>query len=198
MEPTVADLDSCFRQIGRYSGGIPVPGTTDILNAKECYELLMLDPFYGIGQSAVLTGNPRFVYVGSTQYGMDPLGTGADLNYSMNQVITYASSNSNTDVASYTGTITDVIVSQDTAGSKLSFYGLSGEIGTESTETKTSDADWTVTLQSSLTATAQSSTTITGEFDDHNVLPSRPSVAVYRDLLFGSYAFQDHDAPKAP
>jgi hypothetical protein len=74
------------------------------------------------------------------------------------------------------------------------------------TETKTTSADWTVTVQSSYTATATSSVSITGSFDDHHglpggsngpILPYRPRVRVYRDTIFGSFLFEDADAPAA-
>ena len=62
-----------------------------------------------------------------------------------------------------------------------------------------------VTLQSSLTATAQSSTSIKGALDDHhglkgdeNFLPQRARVEVYQDTLFGTFMFQDMEAPAAP
>lgn len=205
LEPTVADLDTCARQAAPYTAGIPLPGTSDVLNKDECAQLLTLDPFYVLGQSLPsLASNPRAVRVGGTDYGVDPL-TSADLAPTMSQVITYASTAAVTSVGSYTATVTDVLSSQGTATISLGLFGISGSDKLDNTETTTSSTDWTVTLQSSFTATAQSSTSLTGALDDHHglkgdgsFLPARPHVEVYQDTLFGSFMFQDPSAPAAP
>lgn len=200
--PTVADLDQCYRQVPPFAGGIPIPGTTDILTQEDCHQLLQLDPFYGVGQNAPsLASNPRAIPAGGTDYGVDP-SSGSELNQSMTNVISYSGSTTVTRVGSYNAAVTDVLTSQGTGGINLGIFGISGSDTFQSAETKTTSTDWTVTLQSSYTATAQSSTSITGSFDDRHglggsgsFLPYRPHVEVYKDTVFGSFMFQDPGAP---
>lgn len=199
FEPTIFDLDACKRQVAPYVTGIKIPGTTDVLTKDNCSELLKLDPFYGVGQRAPsLASNSRFTRVGGTDYGIDP-PTGADLNPTLSQVVTYSGSTTVSNVGSYTSEVTDVLGSAGTIGLDLKIFGISGNDTIQSGETITKSTDWTVTVQSSFTATAQSSTSISGNLDDHHPsLAARPHVQVFQDTLFGSFLFQDPEAPTPP
>jgi hypothetical protein len=202
--PTIGALDQCANGIAPYVNGMPVPATSDVLTPDDCAQLLKLDPFYGVGQAAPsLSGTPRFIRVGGTDYGIDP-PTGAGLNPTLNQVVAYSNSVATSTTNSYSASVTDVLSSSGALTEDFKLFGFSGSDQLTSSETTTRSTSWNVTLQSSFTATAQSSTLISGNLDDHHgqagtaSLPARPHVEVYQDQLFGSFLFQDSSAPLAP
>jgi hypothetical protein len=205
IAPTVADLDQCAKQKGVYANGIPVAGTSEVLNKDECLELLKLDPFYGVGQSLPsLSNSPRARHVGGIGYGVDPVSM-VDFSPTLGQMISYSGNITVSSVGSYNATVTDVLSSSSSLTLGLGLFGIGGSDKIESSETTTHSTDWTVTLQTSFTATAQSSTNISGALDDHhgvrgdgNFLGYQPHVEIYQDNVFGSFMFQDPSAPAAP
>jgi hypothetical protein len=215
--PTVKDLDACARGVAPHPSGYPIAGTSDVLTSAECAELLTLDPFYGEGfvqgQAApwlTPSFNSRFTSIASTPYGVIPPTAQhpneVDQAITLNDILTYTNTQTQQSVGSYTATVQDVITTSVSFGSTMTVYGVSGSENFSNTDTATTGTTWTVTLQSSYAATAQSSVSITGALDDQHglqgsplagtALPYQPYTNVYRDMIFGTFLFQDPAAPE--
>jgi hypothetical protein len=206
FQPTVADLDACARQAAPFANGLPISTSThtprdnsDVLDSEDCARLLLLDPFYNVGQSLPSAPSARVVrtdrHPSGTLYGVDPISKN-DLVVTVSDATTYAAVTTNTAVGSFSATVTDVITSGSSESLTFGAYGLGGSDKFESAETHTNATDWTVTLQSSFAATAQSSVAVSGTLDDdHQSLPEEPSVFIYQDAVFGGFMFQDPASP---
>jgi hypothetical protein len=205
-EPTVADLHACANALPPYAGGYPLP-SGQRLTAQECLDLLALDPFYAIGQARHFdtTGaDPRAQPVGGTDYGMDPAGTGSDLNVLFSQSITWTQTQTDTSTSTYSLKITDMVGSSASMGLTLGAeatafglkMGLKANVTLTQGETLTNSNELKITFKNSTATTQQSATAITGSLDDHHPdLGYRPHANFFVDKLFGGYMFQDPTAP---
>jgi hypothetical protein len=156
-----------------------------------------MDPFWAAqsGQSlpslTPTSNNPRFVNTGSwTNYNIDPTN---DVGQSCKIVQTFTNSlaTSQATTTSFTGAVTDVITNSDTFSEKAGLFGLSIQGSLASTESQSSNTQWTVNYQTSASATSTIATAIGGTISDNESLPYPPGVEVYQDNVFGSYLYQD-------
>jgi hypothetical protein len=204
---TVRQLDQCARRVDPFANGIKIntsthvpADSTDVLDANDCLQLVQLDPFYGVGQSLPTAPSARVVRpqnaVTSVNYGTSL--DGQPLTQKISNVITYSNSSTTTDVATYKGTVTDVFTRDQSGEVSLSLYGFDFGwkfSGSGSTSKVTS---WTVTFQSSFEATVKSSIGVEGSLADDHPTAQYPAVFVFQDTAFGTFMFQDKDAPAAP
>jgi hypothetical protein len=214
FEPTVSQLDACARQAAPYQNGLPIDTSThrpldasDVLDANECLQLLQLDPFWGVGQSLPIAPNARIQSAqnnpAATDYGIapsDPTHPGpSELGVTVSDMLTYTAVTTNTKVATYSTTVTEVITSSVTDTSTLSFVGISAGLNDMSNDSTGTSNNWTLTYQQSFAATAQSSILFSAFLDDdHAMLPASPTAFIYQDAVFGGFMFQDPNAPPAP
>jgi S-layer homology domain len=193
------------------------------LSQTDTANLLMLDPFYGGGQSAALATN-RAVKISSTTYGAKigeparPFGPQTITNTQAQTATGQAQQSSYTTVTSVQsqgssyGAELDVSGGQkdETGGVVGATEGVTFAVGskdTSSTTLKYTYADSTATSKQNVT---QASVTLNDEDNTtvgpggplcticHNPLPDQPSVNIYLDRLFGTFMFQDPRAPAAP
>jgi hypothetical protein len=211
---SIRDLATCSRNSDpnawRLSDG-------DFLSPSECQDLLSLDPFYGAGQGIDPSVSGRGLHLGNGPYGRDPLQPSSSSSSTFNAVFSYATAQSTNGTTSFNSTVTDVIGFSWSEGVTLSYqysqYGLNVGFSAGTTITQgeklTTSTSMKVTYSSSTIATTTNATQIIGAFnDDHDFYTPdcqqnsgkcyRPSVTVYLDELFGSYMFQDRDAPCNP
>lgn len=214
FEPTVSQLDACARQVAPYQNGLPIDtsshrplDSSDVLDANDCLQLLQLDPFYGVGQSLPSAPTARILAAQNqpvgTDYGIapsDPTHPGpSELSVTVSDMLTYAAVTTNTKVATYSTTVTDVVTSTDTDTATLSFVGLSAGLNSSAADSTGKANNWTLTYQQSFAATAQSSILFSALLDDdHAALPASPTAFIFQDAVFGGFMFQDPNAPLAP
>jgi hypothetical protein len=168
---------------------------------------LQLDPFWGVGQSLPIAPNARIQSAqnnpAATDYGIapsDPTHPGpSELGVTVSDMLTYTAVTTNTKVATYSTTVTEVITSSVTDTSTLSFVGISAGLNDMSNDSTGTSNNWTLTYQQSFAATAQSSILFSAFLDDdHAMLPASPTAFIYQDAVFGGFMFQDPNAPPAP
>jgi len=205
-EPTVADLDACAGTLAPYANGYPLPDG-ERLSAQECSDLVLLDPFYPFGQRRGFDSSghdPRADAAGGTDYGMDPAQTGSDLISEFSQTISWSGTQTNSKSTTYTSTAEDVIGSSVslglTLGAQASVFGINvgfqDGVILKNGESIATNTGMKITYGNSNAATEQTATTITGALDDYHAnLGYRPHANYFLDRLFGSYMFQDPDAP---
>jgi hypothetical protein len=207
-EPSAADLYACANGRAPYTNGYPLPdGQT--LDTAACSNLLYLDPFWAAGQGtrfSLQPEDPRAIGVGGTDYGMDPAGSGSDLNVSFSQTTAWKAAQTNSGNQTYSADVTDVVGNTSSAGLTLDEkapgginVGLSAGVTLKEGESTTTTNSWKITFKNSTAVSQQNTTQITGTMDDHNAsLGYRPHVNFFVDKLFGGYMFQDPTAPVKP
>jgi len=193
-----------------YQGKSP----TLTLTASEAATLLALDPFYAGGQNANVDAT-RTTPMGGYNYGA-AIGI-APRSQTINLANTQASQNSSGGQTTSSLSSTTVWGSNTAVGVSLSLSGNTGSAApltedltfangfkdTQGTTVKTS-------FQNSTAVSNQTVTTANGTLNDvdssdpackppcHLPFPNQPSVNVYFDKVFGSFMFQDPNAPSNP
>ncbi|SMG49020.1 S-layer homology domain-containing protein [Paraburkholderia susongensis] len=179
------------------------------LTVDEAKRLLQLDPFYAaLSQGATLDAT-RAAPIKTVSYGSFA-GTTSQypvvVTYNNNQVTTTTSGGQTSYTASVTNTQTST--TSLSGSGQVSYYVTLGLTGTESTvQTGTSEFDTQVAYSNSTAVSDQLVTTASVTLNDvdnqtqgpsgvackacHNPLPSKPTVNVFLDKMFGGFMFQD-------
>jgi hypothetical protein len=222
---TVRALDDCYNQAPGYENGILIPDSGGEYLAKdECYQFLRLDPFWTVGQSIPqwtdlsLRNDWRAQFSTAIDYGIPgscataPGPCASDLSFTLDDLNTQTSVQTTGQGSTLSVAVSDIIGNSFAANMNLSVFGVSLGQAFQGGENTTTGAKMDLTLTESVTATAQTSTEITGVLDDHHGIPGdkgasgtgskylgyTPRVYIYKDKLFGSYMFQDKQAPLDP
>lgn len=206
---TILELQECATQAPGFENGLKIKGSThtpldatDVLTAADCQQLLPLDPLYPVGQTLPTAPNARMVLVTTQSYGTNGTvgadGSHSDQNVSLAEVLTYTNVTTATNVASYNSVATNVFTTMNSTSGSLGAYGFSVGSNSSQSNSMTGTTNWMVQYQSSFAATAQSSTGVTGVLDDDHVFPTKPAAFIYQDTAFGTFIFQDRDAPPQP
>ena len=190
-------------------------GSVDLTQA-EAFNLLKLDPFWYAGsQAAALditralptTNNPSSygMYVEDDRHHAPPTAAGLAKSNTAD--------NTHTGTASmeYAMTVTDTVGSSAFQGTDLNMAGTGGKFTVTNGESQTTMNQVQLTYTDSTSVRATTTTTdgaTLGDEDNvyqseqgtactecHGPLPSRPQVGVYLDRVFGTFMFQDPNAP---
>ncbi|SHJ48988.1 hypothetical protein SAMN05444159_0748 [Bradyrhizobium lablabi] len=210
-EVSIRDLDVCANNLNpqawRLSNG-------QWLSPSECQDLVALDPFYGIGQSLDPSLSGRGLPVGGGPYGRDPVNPNSSASATFQDIFSYQTAQSTNGTATFSTSVTDVIGFSWSESVALAYQqgqygvnvGFNKNVTLKQGEKVTTGTSMKISYTASTISTDTRTTEIDGMFaDDHDFdTPAcqgdsgkcyRPSVRVFIDEIFGSYMFQDRDAP---
>jgi hypothetical protein len=210
-EITVRDLDACAKNTNQNAWKL---SNGQYLTPSECRDLAALDPFYGVGQWISPVDSGRGEAVGSGTYGRDPLNPTSPATVKFSDIFNDQTQQSTNGTATYSTAVTDVLAFSWSEGLSLSYkystYGLNVGFSASTTlsqgEKTTTGLTMKVSYSNSSVSTSTNATEIDGVFgDDHDFYTPdcqqnsgncyTPAVHTYIDELFGSYMFEDTDAP---
>ena len=200
------------------NGGVGSNGVsgTAKLSAAEAKALLALDPFYTGGQAAVIDAS-RANLIKSQTYGASATepdeSIGATFtNTDQLQMNQNAQSSYSTDVTNTEGTTSSVgvTVKMSTGGGGGGGTSAGGDesLTVGSDDQTSTETDIQFTYQNSTAVSKQKVTSATVTLNDvancsatvttdcHGPLATQPSANIYLDRVFGSFMFQDPNAPK--
>ena len=178
------------------------------LSAADATELLKLDPFYGSGQSAQIATR-RGLLIARPSYGAKVHETPPG-PFATSYNNTMMTGTGKTETVTTVSSVEDVIGSDWSVGETLAYIGSEGVTVTNS-EKKTSNTTIKTVLSDSTAIQNQVVTSVTVSLNDvdnttispggvackicHDPLPDIPRVNVYLDRIFGSFMYQEPDAP---
>jgi hypothetical protein len=207
----INQLDACARGVAPNAGGYSFPtatGQTETLSAAECKALAGLDPFYGKGQSAVLTSRGALAY-GPDSYGVSTAtgtGEGSDRFVSIGDVTSTVSTTTDTDTTTYSSTVEDIVATKwstgitfgEKGGTANLDLGLKDQITLQQGSTSDTSQTMAMTYKDSSAQTYRIDVADAGGVDDTVVRAQTPYVEIYRDSLFGGFMFRDPYAACSP
>jgi hypothetical protein len=185
------------------------------LAPAEATALLKLDPFYAAGSEAASLDAARAIPVKSLGgYGLsyeDDKHDGTPLGYTLASSYSVSNNIARAGSQQYEMTVTDTVGSSEYSGFDFNFAGSTGTYTVTSGESTTSVNQVQMVYTDSTAVTTSTTTTSGAELNDednvfqskqgadcpgcHDPLVARPRVAVYLDRTFGTFMFQDPDAP---
>ena len=207
---TVGELDACARGAAPFTNGYSFTTATqapDTLSALECKALAGLDPFWGRGQSADLTGRGQLL-VASQEFGIPVTGSGSENSLDIQVITSDAETITDQNTTTYASTVEDVLATTSSMGMTFGLntssifgpfnLGLSNAVTLKAGSSLDSSLTMTLTYKNSTATTHRTDIQTEGVIDDGVNRGYSPHVEVYQDDNFGSLMFRDPDAVCSP
>ncbi len=207
---TTAELDACSKGAAPFAQGYKfttVSGQQDVLTADECKRLVSLDPFWGKGQSADLTGRGQIV-VASQEYGIPVVGPPTENSLDIQTITSSAETVTDQNTSTYASTVEDIVSTNWSVGITFGLntgtvfkpfnFGLSDSVTLKSGSSTDKSLTMLLTYKNSSATMYREDIQTEGKIDDDTNRGYTPHVEIYQDDLFGSYMFRDPDAQCSP
>ncbi|HJT97874.1 MAG TPA: hypothetical protein VJ696_06125 [Rhodanobacteraceae bacterium] len=207
---TVGELDACANGAAPFQNGYAFTTASqepEVLTADECRNLAALDPFWGKGQSADLTGRGQLM-VASQEYGIPVVGPQTENSLDIQTITSDAETVTNTDTVTYASTVESILATSWSAGITFGLntgsvfspfnFGLSDSVTLKAGESVDTAMTMSLNYKNSSATTFREDIQTEGRIDDDTNRGYSPHVEVYRDDIFGSLVFRDPDATCSP
>lgn len=206
----VSELDACANGMAPFQNGyafMTASHEQEVLTAEECRNLAALDPFWGKGQSADLTGRGQLM-VASQAYGIPVVGPQTENSLDIQAITSDAETVTNTTTVTYESTVESILATSWSAGIKFGLdtgslfgpfdFGLGDSVTLSAGESIDAAVTMSLNYSNSSATTYREDILTEGNIDDNVNRGYSPHVEVYRDDIFGSLIFRDPDALCSP
>jgi hypothetical protein len=207
---TAAELDACSLGKPPFAQGYKfttASGQQEVLDADECKRLVALDPFWGKGQSADLTGRGQIV-VASQEYGIPVVGPQTENSLDIQTITSNAETVTDQNTSTYASTVEDIVSTTSSVGITFGLntgsvfnpfnFGLSDSVSLKPGSSTDKSLTMLLTYKNSTATTHRTDVQTEGKIDDDTNRGYSPHVEVYQDDIFGTYMFRDPDAQCSP
>jgi hypothetical protein len=206
---TVGELDACANGAAPYANGYTFTTASEqqeVLSADECRSLAALDPFWGKGQSADLTGRGQLM-VPSQEYGIPPVGPPTNNSLGISNATSNALTLSDQNTVTYASTVEDIVATTSSDGMKFGLvdgafspfsFGLTDTVTLKPGSSTDTSLTMNLTYKNSSATTYSTDIDTQGQIDDDTNRGYSPHVEIYRDDSFGTLMFRDPDAQCSP